>query len=443
MDQEMRKNPLVRDVLTMSGMDILSGVSKTNYGSTFVMLKDWSERKEKGTSASDLAQQLMAFGYTLTDGFALAFTPPAITGMSNTGGFEGYIQSKTGASEESLYRVTQEFIAKCQQRPELAGVSSTFDVSTPQVDLHLDREKARALGVNVNDVYSTLGSFFGVRYINDLTLFGRTYSVRMQADAEYRAHPEDLHEMYVRNDKNEMIPLVSIMSMKIGHGPQALEHFNGFKSAKIMGAPNPGYSSGQALNALMEVAKELPDGFALAWSGQSYQEQQTSGSTSLVLLLALVMVFMVLAGQYESWNLPIAVLLAVPFAVLGALLANALRGYANDTYFQVALVTLVGLGAKNAILIVEFAIEQYKEGLSAAEAAMTAAKLRFRPIIMTSLAFILGCLPLAVSSGAGAASRHAIGTAVVGGMIAATVLTPVFVPFFYRMVMRLQEFFKR
>ena len=443
MEEKLTHNPLVRDVLTMVGMDILSGVAKTNSATAFIMLKDWSERKGEGMSAADVANATMAYGATLTDGYALAFTPPAITGMSNTGGFEGYIQSRSGASEQRLYQVTQEFIAKCAKRPELGGVASTFDVSNPQIHLELDREQARALGVNVSDVFTTLGAMFGVTYINDITLYGRTYSVRMQADAQYRAHPEDMHEIYVRNNRGGMVPLVSMLTMKTSIGSQALEHFNGLKAAKIMGAPSDGYSSGQALQALKEVAQELPEGFTLAWSGQSFQEQQSSGSTALVFSLALIMVFMVLAGQYESWSLPLAVLIAVPFAIFGAFLANTLRGYANDTYFQVALITLVGLGAKNAILIVEFAIEQYKAGLSAAEAALTAARLRFRPVIMTSLAFILGCLPLAVSSGAGANSRHAIGTAVVGGMLAATILAPIFVPFFFRIVVELQERFKK
>ncbi|MCR5562420.1 MAG: multidrug efflux RND transporter permease subunit [Desulfovibrio sp.] len=442
MDEKVRKHPMVRDVLTMAGFDLLSGAAKSNAGSTFVMLKDWSERKEEGTAASDLALFVMGQATQMTDGYGLAFTPPAITGMSNTGGFECYIQDKSGGSVERLYQVTQEFIAKCTQRPELANLSTTVSVSTPQVSLELDRELARSLGVRVSDVFNTLGSMFGVRYLNDFTLYGRNYKVILQADAEYRAHPEDLSEIYFRNNAGQMVPANSMVMRKSGVGCQTVEHFNGFRAAKVMGMPDPAYSSGQALAALKEVAKELPEGFSLAWSGQSYQEMQTSGSTALVFVLALLMVFMVLAAQYESWTLPISVLIAVPFAVMGALLANMLRGYANDTYFQVALVTLVGLGAKNAILIVEFAIEQFKTGLSAEAAAISAAKLRFRPVVMTSLAFILGCMPLALSTGAGAGSRHAIGTAVVGGMLAATVLAPLFVPFFFRMVMLLQQRFK-
>ena len=442
MDEKVRKHPMVRDVLTMAGFDLLSGAAKSNAGSTFVMLKDWSERKEEGTAASDLAMFVMGQATQMTDGYGLAFTPPAITGMSNTGGFEGYIQDKSGGSVERLYQVTQEFIAKCNQRPELANVSTTISVSTPQVSLELDRELARSLGVRVSDVFNTLGAMFGVRYLNDFTLYGRNYKVILQADAEYRAHPEDVSEIYFRNNAGQMVPANSMVMRKSGVGCQTVEHFNGFRAAKVMGTPNPAYSSGQALAALKEVAKELPEGFSLAWSGQSYQEMQTSGSTALVFVLALLMVFMVLAAQYESWTLPMAVLIAVPFAIMGALLANMLRGYANDTYFQVALVTLVGLGAKNAILIVEFAIEQFKAGLSAEAAALSAAKLRFRPVVMTSLAFILGCMPLALSTGAGAGSRHAIGTAVVGGMLAATVLAPLFVPFFFRMVMLVQQRFK-
>ncbi len=444
METKIRKHPMVRDVLTMAGMDILSGSAKTNMASVFVMLKDWAERKEPGQSAADLAGFVMGQAMQITDGYALAFTPPAITGMSNTGGFEAYVQDKSGGSIERLYQVTQEFIAKCNQRPELANVSSTFDVSGPQVTLELDRERARSLGVSVSDVFNTFGAMFGVRYLNDFTLYGRNYKVILQADADYRAHPEDLAEIYVRNNVRQMVPIDSMIIPKIGVGCQTIEHFNSFRAAKIMGAPNPAYTSGQALAALKEVARELPEGFALSWSGQSYQEMQTSGSssTALVFALALVLVFLVLAAQYESWTLPIAVLCAVPFAIMGALLANMLRGYANDTYFQVALVTLVGLGAKNSILIVEFAIEQFKSGLCVKDAALSAAKLRFRPVIMTSLAFILGCMPLALSTGAGAGSRHAIGTAVVGGMLAATILAPLFVPFFFRMVMLLQQRFK-
>lgn len=437
MDKMVGQSPIVRDILTMGGMDVISGVARTSAGTTFIMLRDWAERKGEGQSAADMANQVMYTGLGLTDGMALAFTPPPITGMSNTGGFEGYIQNRSGASLERLAQVTEEFLAACASRPELAGVSTTFSLSSPQTRIVLDREKARALGVSVSEVFNTMGSTFGVGYLNDFNYQGRTYKVRMQADAEYRAHPEDIREIFVRSKNGKMVPISAIVTLESTVGPQVVERFNAFTAAKLMGSPAPGYTSGQALAAMNELASRLPDGFSLSWSGQAYQEQQTSGSTALVFALALLMVFMVLAAQYESWAMPLAVLAAIPFAVFGALLANWLRGYANDVYFQVALVTLVGLGAKNAILIVEVAAEKLHEGMSYAEAAIDAARQRFRPVIMTSLAFILGCVPLAVSSGAGAASRHAIGTAVVGGMLAATVLAPLFVPFFFNVIMSL------
>lgn len=439
MDKKVRANPLVRDVITFAGMDVISGAAKTNSGTTFVMLKDWAERKGDGQSAADLANMVMFDGMSLTDGIAIAFTPPPITGMSNTGGFEGYIQSRNDSDPIRLHEVTQEFIQKCASRAELAATNSTFSISSPQIFLELDREKARALNVPVSDVFNTIGSTFGVGYLNDFNLYGRTYKVRMQADAEYRSHPEKLSEIYVRSNTGDMVPVTALLTLQTTTGPEIIERFNSFISAKIQGAPAPGYTSGQALAAINKLALDLPEGYTLAWSGQSYQEQQSSGSTALVFGLALIMVFMVLASQYESWSLPIAVLVAVPFAIFGALVSNWLRGYANDIYFQVALVTLVGLGAKNAILIVEFAAEQLHSGMSLYEAALTAAKLRFRPVVMTSLAFILGCVPLAISSGAGAASRHAIGTAVVGGMIAATVLAPLFVPCFFTLVLSLSQ----
>ncbi|MBO4318319.1 MAG: efflux RND transporter permease subunit, partial [Mailhella sp.] len=281
MSAMIAKDPLVKDILTVTGYDLISSVNKTNYSSAFIILKDWSERTGKGTSADDMAGNVMRYGHGLTDGLALSFTPPPITGMSTAGGFEGYIQSRSGASEQELYKVTQDFIEKCGKRPELSRMNSSFSINSPQVYMELDREKARSLGVKVSDIFDTIGAMFGVTYVNDITLYGRTFSVRMQADAEYRAHPEDLHEMYVQNSSGGMVPLASMISLKTKTGPLTLEHMNGYKAARITGAPAPGYSSGQGLQALQEVANELPEGYALAWSGQSYQEQQASGSTAL------------------------------------------------------------------------------------------------------------------------------------------------------------------
>jgi len=299
------------------------------------------------------------------------------------------------------------------------------------------------MGVNVSEVFRALSATFGTSYINDFNMLGRTFQVRMSSDAEYRMRQESLGEVYVRNNQGEMIPITALVTIERRVLAPTVERFNVFPSAKFMGGPAPGYTSGQALAVMEEVAGEvLPPGYVLSWSGQALQEKMAGDATTMIFVLALLMVFLILAAQYESWSLPLAVLTAVPFGVFGAIAAIWLRDLANDVYFQIALVTLVGLAAKNAILIVEFAAEAWREGRSLDVAALRASRLRFRPIIMTSLAFIMGCLPLAISSGAGANSRHAIGTAVIGGMLAATCIATLFVPFFFKNIMLFsQKFF--
>jgi len=284
-------------------------------------------------------------------------------------------------------------------------------------------------------------STFGPAYINDFNLYGRTFRVYAQSEDDYRSTPNRLNEVYVRNAEGDMVPIVSLVNISHTHGAQVEQRFNNFSAAQVVGSPGKGYSSGQAIAALEALAKEkLPEGYTVAWSGESYQQKQTSGSMMMVIVLALVMVFFILAAQYESWSLPLTVMTAVPFGVFGALLAIWLRGLDNDVYFHVALITLVGLSAKNAILIVEFAVEKVRnEGKSFIDAAAEAAELRFRPIVMTSLAFILGCVPLAISTGAGAASRQDIGTSVIGGMILATCVAPIFIPFFFRWIMTISS----
>ena len=439
LDKAIMADPLVADVMSFSGMDAVSGAAKTNVATFFFTLKPWGERKAPGDSSFDLARKLYGMGFGLEQGSFIAFNPPPISGMSNTGGFEMWLQDRNGRGSVELSDVAQKLAEAANKRPELQGVSTSFTVNAPQLFVELDREKARTLGVNVSDVFQTMQATFGSSYINDFNLYGRTFRVYTQSEKDYRARPEDLAEVYVRNKQDEMIPLTALINVKPTSGPQTVERFNNFQAAKFMGNPATGYSSGQAM--MEEVAKEvLPDGYTIAWSGSSYQEKLVSSGGSLVFVLALVMVFLILAAQYESWSLPLTVLTAVPFGVLGAITAIWLRGISNDVYFQVALVTLIGLSAKNAILIVEFAVEQYRnEGKDAVHAAEEAARLRFRPIVMTSLAFILGCVPLAVSTGAGAASRHAIGTSVIGGMLVATLVAPLFVPFFFRWIMRASE----
>jgi multidrug efflux pump len=314
-------------------------------------------------------------------------------------------------------------------------VQSTFSANVPQYYIDLDRTKARALGVSISDVFTAMQSTFGSYYVNDFTLYGRTWQVSLQSESEFRRKPEDLSQVYVRASGGDLVPLTSLIKVNRILGPDTYARFNVYPSAKFLGGPAPGYSSGQALAAIQAVAGEvLGSDYTVGWIGSAYQELATQGSGSTAFIFGLIMVFLILAAQYERWTLPLAVVTAVPFAVFGAILAVWLRGIQNDVYFQVGLVTLIGLAAKNAILIVEFAVLLRAEGKGIFDAAFEAAKLRFRPIVMTSLAFILGCVPLAISSGAGSASRHSIGTGVIGGMLAATLLATFMIPMFYLLV---------
>ncbi|AAQ58112.1 efflux RND transporter permease subunit [Chromobacterium violaceum] len=439
LDAMMANNPAVKDRMSFAGFDILSGGNKSNAGVSFITLKPWDERKSPELSSMAVVKDVFAKGAMgVTDGIILAFNPPPISGMSNTGGFEAYVQDRAGRTPAELGEITKKMVAAAAKRPELKGVQTTFSASVPQVFVKLDRDKAKALGVPVNSVFDTMQSTFGALYVNDFNKFGRTFRVQLQSEAPFRTKVDDLRNVYVRSQTGQMIPLTALVTIQQTTGPETLERFNVFPAAKLVGGPAPGYSSGQALTALEEVAKEtLPDGYSLAWTGSAFQEKSTSGSSTLVFGFGMIMVFLILAAQYERWTLPISVLMAVPFAVFGALMANWLRGLANDVYFQVALVTLIGLSAKNAILIVEFAVQKLEEGMALKEAALQAARLRFRPIVMTSLAFVLGCVPLAISSGAGSASRHSIGTGVIGGMLAATFIATFFIPLFFILIMKL------
>ena len=428
--------PQVRYVVTINGMDLTSFSAKSNYGATFVIFEDWSRRKKPEDSSEALARRVFGIGLQTPDAVLLGLNPPPITGMSTTGGFEGYIQQRGGGSLAELNQWAAKLAAEAAKRPELAGVQNLFTMNAPSIFLNLDRERCRAMGVNVSDVFRALSATFGTAYVNDFNMLGRTFQVRMNSDAAYRMTQEDLGEVYVRNNAGDMIPVTAMMTLERRVLAPVVERFNVFPAAHIMGGPAPGYTSGQALAVMEQLAAEvLPPDYVLSWSGQALQEKMSTASTALIFVLALLMVFLILAAQYESWSLPLAVLTAVPFGVFGAVAAMWMRGLANDVYFQIALVTLVGLAAKNAILIVEFAAEAWREGRTLDVAALRASRLRFRPIIMTSLAFIMGCLPLAISSGAGANSRHAIGTAVIGGMLAATCIATLFVPFFFKNIM--------
>jgi multidrug efflux pump len=438
MDQagtNLKPHPAVQNVFAISGFDLLSGSQKTSGGTVFVTLKDWEERTTRDLDARNLPGVFIGMNAGIKDAMMLFFNPPPIAGLSTTGGFELYVQDRTGGGVRSLSAATAQLTAAAARRPELAGVRTTFDANVPQYELHLDREATKALGVPINSVFEAMQATFGSLYVNDFTLYGRNYRVNLQSEATFRQGPKDLKQVFVRSNGGSMIPLDALVKAERVVGPDQLERFNAFSAARMMGNPAPGYTSGQAIAAMQEVAREaLPTGFQIAWTGSAYQELATSGTGTQAMIFGIIMVFLILAAQYERWSLPLAVIMAVPFAVLGALVAIWLRGLTNDVYFQIGMVTLIGLAAKNAILIVEFAVLRRQEGESALQAAVEAARLRFRPIVMTSLAFILGVLPLAISTGAGAASRHSIGTGVIGGMLAATFIATFFIPMFYRLI---------
>jgi multidrug efflux pump len=431
------ENPAVANVVSFSGFDLLSRALKSNSGISFVTLKDWSERKDPREDARNLAPAMGALNARFRDGVVIGFNPPPIIGISVTGGFEFFLQDRSGGSLNGLAEAVGKVVQAANQRPELRGVSTTFTTAVPQYRTDVDRDKARALGIPINSIFETMQSSFGSLYVNDFSLFGRTYRVSLSSEADFREKPDDLRHVFVRSDTGAMVPLNELVTFTRVLGPDTVDRFNLFPAAKILGGPAPGYSSGQAIAVMQDVvAKTLSSDFTIGWIGSAYQELSTAGTGTMGFAFGLVMVFLILAAQYERWSLPLAVLTAVPFAVLGALLAIWLRGLSNDVYFQIGLVTLIGLAAKNAILIVEFAAQRYQQGLSAYDAAIEAARLRFRPIVMTSLAFILGVLPLATSTGAGSAARHSIGTGVIGGMLAATFVAILFVPVFFKLLTR-------
>ena len=448
LQEHLKKQEIVKDVVTLAGFDLLSGSLKTNAGSAFIMFKPWDERKKPTQSSFAFVGEMFKFAATVPEALILSFNPPPISGMSNTGGFEMFLQNRGSGSSKDLAHVAQLMATEANKHPQLAGVTSTFSANVPQLYVDLNREQAKILGVSISSVFSAMQGTFGTQYINDFNLYGRTFKVVTQSESEYRARADHFNELYVRSDKGDMIPLTAIANIEYTEGPDLINRFNIFPAAKIVGGPAEGFSSGQALAAMQETAKNLLVNeyadYKIAWTGSAYQEIAAGGSSSQMLLLGLLMVFLILAAQYEKWSLPLAVITVVPFAAFGAIAATFLRGLDNDIYLQIALVTLVGLSAKNAILIVEFALLKWESGSvqTPAQAAAEASGLRFRPIIMTSLAFILGCMPLAISSGAGAASRHAIGTGVIGGMLASTFVATLFVPLFFTLVIEASDYFR-
>jgi hydrophobe/amphiphile efflux-1 (HAE1) family protein len=436
-EHSVMADPAVADVATINGFDFVSGGANSAVSTMFVITKLWKDRTKPDLSLDATIGRY--FGYTagLREARTFAFNPPPIQGLGTTGGFEVYVQNRGEADTARLAQVATQFIGKLNQDKRFAGVITLFRADSPQIRVRLDRAKAKALGVSVDDVFGTLQAAFGALYVNDFDRSGRVFRVQVQNDAQFRARPDDLTKLFVRSSSGEMVQLASLLELQYGSGAETLERFNLYPSVKLLGQPAPGRSSAEAIAAVEEIAqKELPADFGIAWTGSAFEEKKSGGTSGQVLLFGMVFVFLILAAQYEKWSLPLAVLLSVPFAFMGALLAVWLRGMANDVYFQIGMVTLVGLSAKNAILIVEFASQRREHGLSALEAAAEAARLRFRPILMTSLAFVLGVLPLALSTGAGAAARRSMGTGVLGGMLAATAIAVIFIPLFFLWVSR-------
>jgi hydrophobe/amphiphile efflux-1 (HAE1) family protein len=435
LEQILLADPAVENVASINGIDFVGGGTKSSVATMFVILKLWDERQGADQSVDATIGRFFGQTMAIREAMVFGFNPPPIEGLGTTGGFEVYVQSRGDASTERLAQVANEFLGKLNSDPRFFGVRTLFRSDSPQINVRLDRDKAKALGVPVDEVFNTLQAAFGSLYVNDFDRSGRVFRVQLQADAEFRSRPEDLTKLWVRAESGAMVPLASLIELRYGAGAETLERFNLYPSVKLIGAPAPGRSSAEAIAAVEELAaRELPNDFGIAWTGSAFQEKRSGGSSVQVLAFGMVLVFLILAAQYEKWSLPAAVLLSVPFAFLGAFVAVWLRGMSNDIYFQIGLVTLVGLAAKNAILIVEFASHQREEGKPVLEAAAEAARLRFRPIVMTSFAFILGVLPLALSTGAGAAARRSMGTGVLGGMLAATILGTAFVPLFFRWV---------
>lgn len=427
----------VETFVAMSGFSLLDNINRTPIGTYFIILKDWNERKTPNLAASAILETLGHEYMTITDGYVVPFNPPSIQGLGTVGGFEFWIVNRGDESTEVLENITKQFIEKAKERPELTSLTTSIQADCMQIFADVDRVKARALNVSIGSVYQTLQAFLGSIYVNNFNKYGRVFKVMIQAEPEFRSTLDQIGNIYVKSDSGAMVPIKSLVTFNYAKGPNLISRFNGFPAAKINGSAAPGFSSNQAMQAMQEIGNELlSSDMTTAWSGQAYQEISAGGSSPIALMGALILVFLILAALYERWALPIAILLTIPFGILGAFIGIYLRGLENDVYFQIGLVTLMALAAKNAILIVEFAILRKKEGASVREAAIEGASKRFRAIMMTSLTFIFGVLPLVTSKGAGAASRHAVGTGVMGGMILAAFVGIFFVPFFYKMLDR-------
>lgn len=431
--------PGVDVTATFGGLDITTQTNNSNVATVIATLKPWEDRKTAEEQLTGILGRGQPRFLGIQEGLVFGFGLPPILGLGTTGGFEFMLEDRAGGEVQQLSDVADNFVAEAHKRPELGQINSLFRVSVPAFKVDLDNEKTQTLGIPTSDVYDALQTFLGGLYVNDFNRFGRTWRVIMQAEPNYRVQPSDINRFYVRASTGEMVPLSTLVHVKKQAGPDVIYRYNRFRSTKIIGGAAPGYSSGQAAAAMEAVAANLPTGYSYEWTGTVFQQKLAEGKEGFIFGFAAVLVFLFLAALYESWSIPFAVVMAVPLGLFGALLAVYLRKYDYDVYTQIGIVTLIGLAAKNAILIVEFAKLRREEGYSIFDAAMEAAKLRLRPILMTSFAFILGVVPLVIATGAGAAARRALGTAVFGGMLAATLLAVFIVPVLYVVIQKIAE----
>ena len=434
------KQPGVEHAVAFPGLSINGFTNSTNAGIVFVTLKPFEERRDPSLSAGAIAAALNQKYAAIQDAYIAVFPPPPVMGLGTIGGFRMQIEDRGDLGFDELYKQSQGLIAASQKVPALAGLFSSFQVNVPQVDADVDREKAKAEGVNLADVYQAMQAYLGSLYVNDFNRFGRTYQVNVSADPAFRHSPQDILQLKTRNAQGQMVPLGSFVTVQQGAGPDRVQHYNGYPTAEINGGPAPGFSSGQAQAAMEKLAKDnLPNGFSYEWTELTYQQILAGNTAILVFPLCVLLVFLVLSSLYESWSLPLAVILIVPMVLLSAIAGVWLSGGDNNIFTQIGLIVLVGLACKNAILIVEFARERQHEGMSRHEAVLEAAKLRLRPILMTSFAFIMGVVPLVTSHGAGAEMRHAMGVAVFSGMLGVTLFGLVYTPLFYVLIRALVE----
>jgi HAE1 family hydrophobic/amphiphilic exporter-1 len=444
LQDDIENMPGIANVMSVGGFDVMSFGSKPSAGTMFVGLNDWSQRTAKDQQVTPILMKTMGLGQKYPQASIIAFNMPALPGLGMVGGWTMELQDMSGHTDEELDTITKQIVAAANQRPELTGVRTTYKINSPDYNFEIDREKVKNLGVSLSDVFTALQVNYGGSQVNDFNEFGRTYKVMLQADTNYRNAADTTKFLFVRSKSGTMIPLDTLLKPKLGTGPSIISRFNGTRSVTIQGNAGSGYSSGQAMAAVKDVVNSTaPTGFNIEWSGQSREEAKTSGSTGKVLLLSVLFVFLALAALYESWSVPYAVLLTVPTGIFGALFSEFAMSYIemffghmnaglqNSVYMQIGMIMIMGLAAKNAILIVEFAKVRVDKGMDPVKAAIQAAGLRLRPILMTSFAFIIGCVPLAIASGAGAAARNGMGVAVVGGMLFATSLGIFLIPVFF------------